>query len=446
MNRPLVVNLTGNPNIPTLKLVNVRPMPRADAAAVLFQALVGTRGLVVLDVRPDETSNGLNGKVYQWFKVRFPSGIEGWVRDDLASLEGDGRPYGYPDLTVEVYAFSTIRLLLPTLNSAIPIPQPAPVPVTPPPPAPTPASIPVPVTPPAPIPVSVPVPPIPAPVPVPPSPPITPVPTTREVIGTVIAQGGLNMRQAPVSGAVITRLTFKSTVTILETAPQGAPSNYTWARVQTPSGSGWVRSDNLSIAGDGSALNLSEGDEYPAPMRTYWWIRGFNLRNNPNEEDHLGWDFASNVGEPMLAGPLGGRVMRTFVCTRCTPDKPSTLSQGLSLGDTRVFLDPAWGFGYGNAVIVRYLNEQLPPSTRDRLAGRGLSGAHLYVIYAHLAAINVTVGSDVQPSGVIGACGNTGNSSGAHLHLEMRASFKADDTDWTRMRPNLLDPGVLFLR
>ncbi|MDZ4769301.1 MAG: hypothetical protein SGJ24_09250, partial [Chloroflexota bacterium] len=116
MNRPLVVNLTGNPNIPTLKLVNVRPMPRADAAAVLFQALVGTRGLVVLDVRPDETSNGLNGKVYQWFKVRFPSGIEGWVRDDLASLEGDGRPYGYPDLTVEVYAFSTIRLLLPTLN------------------------------------------------------------------------------------------------------------------------------------------------------------------------------------------------------------------------------------------------------------------------------------------------------------------------------------------
>ncbi|MBK8024324.1 MAG: hypothetical protein IPK19_23555 [Chloroflexi bacterium] len=125
MNRPFVVHITGNPNIPGLRLVNVRPSPRTDAAAVLFQSILGTRSLTVLDVQPDASNNQLNGKVYQWFKVRFPSGIEGWVRDDLVSIDGDGRTYGYPDLSSETYAFSLLRLLLPTLT-VTPTPTPTP--------------------------------------------------------------------------------------------------------------------------------------------------------------------------------------------------------------------------------------------------------------------------------------------------------------------------------
>ncbi|MBK8024325.1 MAG: M23 family metallopeptidase [Chloroflexi bacterium] len=219
-----------------------------------------------------------------------------------------------------------------------------------------------------------------------------------------------------------------------------------WARVQTPGGSGFVRTDYLSIAGDGSDFGLSEGDEYAAPMSSYWWVRGFNLKQNPNEEDHLGWDFGANVGEPVRCGPMGGRVVRMFNCTRCTAEKPSTISQGIPLGASSVFLDPAWGFGYGNALIIRYLNSQLPESTRQRLAARGLSGAHLYAIYAHLSAIQVSEGLDLPPNTVIGTCGNTGNSTASHLHLEIRASFNASDPNWTGMRPNLMDPGVLYLR
>lgn len=419
----MIVHISGNPNIPTLKLVNVRPNPRADAAAVLFQALVGTRGLVAVDVRPDEANAAQNGKVYQWFKVRFPSGIEGWVRDDLISLEGDGRPFGYPDLSAEAFAFGLVRTLLPTAANPAPV-VPAPV-------------------------VPVPVPVVPAPVPVPVPVPVVPTPAIPKALtGRVISQSGLNMRQSPVSGTVITRIPFQTEVPVLETRPQGAPSNYIWARVGFNNSSGWVRTDNLSLSGGGGSLGLSEGDEYPAPMAfgKYWWIRGFNLRNNPNEEDHLGWDFAANVGEPIRVGPNGGRVMRTFVCTRCTPDKPSTVLQGLGLGNASVFLDPAWGYGYGNAVLVRYLHEQLPQSTRDRLAALKLQGAHLYVMYAHLNSIDAAVGADLPAHAVVGTNGNTGNSTGAHLHLEVRASLNPNDTDWTRMRPNLLDPGVVYLR
>ena len=46
-------------------------------------------------MQPDQDNNALNGKVYQWFRLQFPNGATGWVRDDLVSLEGDGT-FGYP--------------------------------------------------------------------------------------------------------------------------------------------------------------------------------------------------------------------------------------------------------------------------------------------------------------------------------------------------------------
>lgn len=426
MIRPFVVHLIGN--TPTLRLVNVRANPRVEAGPVLFQALVGTRGLPVLEVRPDSNNTHLNGKIFQWFRVRFPSGIEGWVRDDVVSAEGDGRPFGYPDLNGETPAFTLVRLLLPTLTTPEPSVQPAPTPQ------------PVPTPPPAPTQ------PTPDPVPTPPIPPTPPAPS-RTVTGVVISQSGLNLRRAPVTGEPITRLPFRSSVTLLEGTPQGGTSNYIWARVRTSTGQeGWVRTDNLSISGDGRPFGLSAGDEFPAPMRDYWWSRGFNLNQNPGEQEHLGWDFAARTGEPIFAAPTGGRAVRRFDCTRCTPDRPSTVSQGLGLGNPSVFLDAAWGFGYGNAIIVCYAHDRLPASTRDRLALRGLAGAHLYAIYAHLSSIAVAAGTDLAPNALIGTCGDTGNSQGAHLHLEVRASRTLNDTDWTRMRPNLLDPGILFLR
>jgi hypothetical protein len=63
----------------------------------------------------------------------------------------------------------------------------------------------------------------------------------------------------------------------------------------------------------------------------------------------------------------------------------------------------SWGGAYGNAVIIDHGN-----------------GYH--VMYAHMSQILIKKGAKVTEGQLIGKVGNTGNSFGAHLHLEARVS------------------------
>jgi len=56
--------------------------------------------------------------------------------------------------------------------------------------------------------------------------------------------------------------------------------------------------------------------------------------------------------------------------------------------------------GYGNLVKIRYWD-----------------GTVTY--YAHMSRISVTEGAEVEPGQVVGQSGNTGHSTGPHLHLEI---------------------------
>jgi len=57
--------------------------------------------------------------------------------------------------------------------------------------------------------------------------------------------------------------------------------------------------------------------------------------------------------------------------------------------------------GYGNLVAIDHQNGYL-------------------TLYAHLSGFNVTCGQSVSQGQTIGFCGSTGNSTGAHLHFEVR--------------------------
>jgi LysM repeat protein len=72
-------------------------------------------------------------------------------------------------------------------------------------------------------------------------------------------------------------------------------------------------------------------------------------------------------------------------------------------GEVIVSKNSGWNGGYGQYIVVRHSN-----------------GAQ--TLYAHLSANSVGVGEYVDKGAVIGAMGNTGKSTGPHLHFEVRGA------------------------
>ena len=106
---------------------------------------------------------------------------------------------------------------------------------------------------------------------------------------------------------------------------------------------------------------------------------GFGYRRDPfngHGAMHAGIDFKGPVGSPIFAA-ADGRV--TFA---------------------------GWKSGYGQAIEITHGNGML---TR----------------YAHLSRIGVKVGQDVAAGATIGGLGNTGRSTGPHLHFEVRINDRA---------------------
>jgi hypothetical protein len=173
--KPCQIIVRGIRENPAITEVNVRSGPHTGYA-LLFKTPVGANSVSVLEVRSDDKNTNFQGKVYQWFRAAFANGQEGWVRDDLIDILGDGTNFGYSIIDQPVIAFSLTRntavgVILPGQEIAGVANQPAaaipavPFLVVPPPtptasPAPTPAVAPVPSVPstPAPPPAAAPVP------------------------------------------------------------------------------------------------------------------------------------------------------------------------------------------------------------------------------------------------------------------------------------------------
>lgn len=236
---------------------------------------------------------------------------------------------------------------------------------------------------------------------------------------------------------------------ILQVQRENTGQQYRWFQVSANGQSVWIREDLVTYDGDTTGVGLPT-DLYPAPMKdNYWWVRGFNMPPNMDQAlvQHDGWDLGASTGEPIYCGPNGGLVVKTNVCAKCTPDRPSATMSGFQIGDSAIVSDPGWGYGYGTYVIVWYTSAQLPQSTRNLLAAKGFGdSASMGVMYAHLAQKMVNDGQVLTPGQQIGQCGNTGNSEATHLHLESRASKSAQFIGWANIRSGVMDDVALFKR
>lgn len=105
-----------------------------------------------------------------------------------------------------------------------------------------------------------------------------------------------------------------------------------------------------------------------------WPADNHSLSGNDYWSGHLGIDIAAAEGAAIYASDSG-----------------------------MVVYAGAIGGGYGNMVMIDH--------------GNGFR-----TLYAHLSQVNVSCGQSVYQGAVIGLAGSTGNSTGAHLHFEVRYS------------------------
>lgn len=112
------------------------------------------------------------------------------------------------------------------------------------------------------------------------------------------------------------------------------------------------------------------------PLSGSWYtvVRGGGYRD-PARPNHVGIDLATGKNEPPVKAAKGGRIVRAGWDTT----------------------------GYGNLIVIEHDG-----------------GIRTY--YAHLSHIAVNVGDTVSAGQYIGNVGTTGNSTGNHLHFEVRVS------------------------
>lgn len=149
-----------------------------------------------------------------------------------------------------------------------------------------------------------------------------------------------------------------------------------------------------SYSGDDMVFDVYPVDPETARVTSLFAAQESGLRTSP----HRGMDFGVAVGTPVRA-PWDGVV-------------------------ESVFQDAGWpSKGGGNVVFLRHPN--------------GLRTAYL-----HLSAFKVTKGQTVKAGDVIALSGNTGGSTGPHLHFEVRRPAAGGDV---RLNPLDFFPGPLQL-
>jgi murein DD-endopeptidase MepM/ murein hydrolase activator NlpD len=144
-----------------------------------------------------------------------------------------------------------------------------------------------------------------------------------------------------------------------------------------------VAAENTAAPGAATAAQAQAAAKkttasWVSPVKSYKLSASFAQNGGMWASKHSGQDYAVPTGTPVVA-THGGTVVKAG---------PNGAGDG-----------PA----YGNAVVIKHGNKT-------------------YSQYAHLSQVNVKIGQIVKTGQKIALSGNTGNSSGPHLHFEIRTT------------------------
>ncbi len=135
--------------------------------------------------------------------------------------------------------------------------------------------------------------------------------------------------------------------------------------------------------------------------------RGTGPTPKPGEASVSGFQWPLNA--PISSG-FGYRVHPIFGTRRLHKGIDQGASTGTAIAAAKggTVLSAGWQNGYGNTVVIDH-------------------GSGITTLYAHQSSLAVSAGQSVSRGEVIGYVGSTGNSTGPHLHFEIRSNGTAID-------------------
>ncbi|MDR3146501.1 MAG: M23 family metallopeptidase [Treponema sp.] len=150
----------------------------------------------------------------------------------------------------------------------------------------------------------------------------------------------------------------------------------------------------LRLGGEGARFLFFPGDDYSATERIFFLNRGFRFPLR---------DFTVTSGFGPRVNPVTGRFRVHEGLDLAAPlgTDVFTVAAGLV---TETGSDPI----YGNYIIIKH-------------------GDDWASLYGHLSQIDVVLRQELRSGSVIGKVGSTGQSTGPHLHFELRRNGQAQD-------------------
>ncbi|MDQ0959976.1 murein DD-endopeptidase MepM/ murein hydrolase activator NlpD [Streptomyces sp. B4I13] len=174
------------------------------------------------------------------------------------------------------------------------------------------------------------------------------------------------------------RVTFRSSRTSLLRTRVAVGVTAVGASVVLGTGVASAAAPAAAPAAVSAAAKKAVSASWIDPVKKYTLSAGFAQAGKMWQSTHSGQDFAVPSGTKVMAAH-GGTVVK---------------AGGNGAGD---------GPAYGNAVVIKHANG-------------------VYSQYAHLSRIDVKIGQVVKTGQKIALSGSTGNSSGPHLHFEIRTT------------------------